>query len=637
MQIDLVDLTGLANAIDKSQAMIEFSLDGTIINANENFLKVLGYDLRDIQGKHHRMFVDSAYANSSEYRNFWDRLNRGETNAGEFKRLGRGGKEVWIEAAYYPVIDENKKIIKVIKLATDITEKKMKAVDFQNQMNALDKSQAVIQFNVDGTIIWANENFLTTLGYRLDEIRGKHHSMFCETSYVNSIAYRQFWNDLGAGKFQAGAYKRIGKAGNEIWIQASYNPVLDESGKVYKVVKYAVDITKDKVQSLKQELEVARIYSMMENAPINVMCTDLNFVLSYMNPKSKATLKTLEKYLPVSVDKMVGTSIDLFHKVPDKQRKILADPRNLPHKAKIKVGPEILDLLVSPIYDNNKNYLGPMVTWDIITLKVQLSEGLEQTSQQLGAAAEELSAVASQMTRNASMTSDKSNAAAANSEEVSKGVRSVATNTEEMVASIKEISRSSSEAATISKDAMRKANDTNLTINQLGEASIEIGNVIKVISSIAQQTNLLALNATIEAARAGDAGRGFAVVANEVKELAKQTAKATEEITTKIGAIQGTSKDAVTAIAGISKVIEQVNGISLTIAAAVEEQTATTNEVSRIMQESSGAVDGITSIVKSVSSAATESAAGAGQTLEAAKNLSALASKLKELVAKIEI
>jgi methyl-accepting chemotaxis protein len=509
--------------------------------------------------------------------------------------------------------------------------------DLNGLVVALDNGQALIEFNPDGSIINANDNFCGALGYDLKEIQGKHHQMFVEKEYGESSDYKKFWDRLNKGETQSGVFKRMGKNNREVWIQAAYYPIIGSNKKVYKVIKVATDITADKQASLKAEFEVSRIQSMMENMPINVMMADLNFNITYVNPKSKETLKKVERLLPISVDKINGACIDIFHKVPAMQRKLLSNPNNLPHRAKIKLGPEFLDLLVSPIFDGKKNYIGAMVTWDIITAKVQLGESLEQTSQQLGAAAEELSAVATQMTKNAGLTSDKSNAAAANSEEVSKGVRSVATNTEEMVASIKEIARSSSEAATISKDAMKKASDTNSTINHLGEASVEIGNVIKVISSIAQQTNLLALNATIEAARAGDAGRGFAVVANEVKELAKQTAKATEEITNKIGAIQESSKDAVGAIGGISKVIEQINGISLTIAAAVEEQTATTNEVSRIMQESSNAVDGITSLVKTVSSAAVESSTGASQTLEAAKSLSNLAAQLKELIKRLEV
>lgn len=390
-------------------------------------------------------------------------------------------------------------------------------------------------------------------------------------------------------------------------------------------------------EKLKTEELAGRVQSMMENAPINVMMCDLNFNINYVNPKSRETLKTIERLLPISADKVMGSSIDIFHKNPDKQRRLLSDPRNLPFRTKISLGAETLDLLASPIFDHNKQYIGPMVTWSVVTDQIQVIKTLEETSQLLGASAEELSAVATEMARNSAETAERSNLAAANSEEVSKGVQTVATNTEEMTSSIKEISRSSTEAADISKQAMQQAIATNATINQLGESSKEIGNVIKVISSIAQQTNLLALNATIEAARAGDAGKGFAVVANEVKELAKQTAKATEEITNKIGAIQESSRGAVIAIGTITKVIEQINNISITIAAAVEEQTATTNEVGRIVQESSQAVDGIASTVKEVSLTAKASEVGASQTLEASKALAELASNLRDLVKKVQV
>ncbi len=390
-------------------------------------------------------------------------------------------------------------------------------------------------------------------------------------------------------------------------------------------------------EKLKIENELARIMSMMENAPINVMAADLDCKLVYLNPKSRSTLKYLEKYLAKTVDKLLGDSIDIFHKNPEQQRRIIGDERNLPHQAQIRLGPETLFLNVTAMLDKDNKYVGPMVTWEIITDKINLMQSLEETSNQLAAAADELSATARQLTSNATMTSDQSTAAATNTQTVSNGVQVVATNTEELVASIKEIARNTSEAANISKDTMKRTQDTNVTITQLGASSQEIGNVIKVISSIAQQTNLLALNATIEAARAGDAGKGFAVVANEVKELAKQTAKATEDITNRINAIQGDTKDAVSAINGISHVIEKLNGISVAIAAAVEEQTATANEVARVVKESNRGVEGIAEIVKNVNAAAKQSTSGAGQTLEAARSLSQLAERLKDLVKSVKI
>ncbi len=390
-------------------------------------------------------------------------------------------------------------------------------------------------------------------------------------------------------------------------------------------------------KKVENEVNLARIQSMMENAPVNILLADLSLNLVYINPKSRETLRSLEKLLPKPVDQLMGQSIDIFHKNPEFQRKLLADDRKLPHRAKIRLGEHTLDLLVSAVYDNNRKYAGPMVTWEVITEKVNLINTLEETANQLAAAAEELSVTAVQLSKNSDLTSSQSNTAAANTEEVSKGVQAVSANTEEMAASIKEISRNSAEAANISKDTLKKTQSTNTTITQLGTSSQEIGNVIKVISSIAQQTNLLALNATIEAARAGDAGKGFAVVANEVKELAKQTAKATEDITNRIGSIQKDTQGAVDAIGGISHFIEKLNSISMAIAASIEEQTATTNEVSRVVKESNKGVEGIAEVVRSVATAAKQSSAGASQTLDAANSLAQLAEKLKNLVKSIQV
>jgi methyl-accepting chemotaxis protein len=239
----LTDLEGQVAAINRVQAVIEFDLDGTILHANENFLQTMGYRLDEIQGRHHRMFADPAYAESDEYRAFWAKLARGEFDAGQYRRLARGGREVWIQASYNPVFDSMGRARKVVKFATDITAQKMQAADFAGQLAAINKSQAVIEFDLAGRILSANENFLATMGYTLEEVRDRHHSMFAEEAYRRSAEYREFWAKLGRGEYDAGVYRRQGKDGREVWIQASYNPIYDMNGRPFKVVKYATDIT----------------------------------------------------------------------------------------------------------------------------------------------------------------------------------------------------------------------------------------------------------------------------------------------------------------------------------------------------------------------------------------------------------
>lgn len=505
-----------------------------------------------------------------------------------------------------------------------MAETKVDVAQFMGQMIELAPVNILLA-DKDGTLIYMNEsskkNLKTLEKYlpdRVDNLIGKSIDIF----HKNPAHQRKIIGS--ASNLPHRATIQVGPEYMDLLV----SPIMSEKGE-YVGPMVTWEIITDKLASLKR---AAMMNQMVDMSPINTMFSDDSGKLVYMNEASKRTLKDLQKYLPDRVENLVGQQIDIFHKRPEHQKRIISDPKNLPHKAKINLGPEVLDLLVSPIFDIDGKYTGPMVTWAVITESVKLSKELEETATQLAAAAEELSATATQLTQNAETTTQQSTVAAGSTEQVAKGVQVVATNTEEMVASIKEISRNTSEAANISKDAMQRATDTNKTITQLGDSSEEIGNVIKVISSIAQQTNLLALNATIEAARAGEAGKGFAVVANEVKELAKQTAKATDDITNKINAIQGDSKNAVSAINGISNVIEKLNSISVAIAAAVEEQTATANEVARVVKQSNQGVEDIAGVVQKVSGAAKQSSAGASQTLDAAKSLSMLSEKLRNLV-----
>jgi len=235
--------SAMLDALDKSMAVIQFQVDGTIVSANANFLNAVGYEADEVIGQHHSMFVEPAFASSAEYADFWDALKRGEFQAAVYKRLGKGGREIWIQASYNPVLNSSGKAVKVVKYATDVTEETLRNADYSGQLAAISKSQAVIQFHLDGTIIDANENFLGAVGYALDEVQGKHHSIFVEADYKASAEYKQFWAALARGEYQAAEYKRIRKDSSEIWIQASYNPIFDPDGQPFKVVKYATDIT----------------------------------------------------------------------------------------------------------------------------------------------------------------------------------------------------------------------------------------------------------------------------------------------------------------------------------------------------------------------------------------------------------
>jgi len=425
--------------------------------------------------------------------------------------------------------------------------------DFGGQMEAISKTQAVISFNMDGTIITANDNFLATLGYTLDEIKGKHHSMFVEPEYKQSVDYREFWAKLNRGEFDQREYKRIGKGGKEVWINASYNPIPDETGKPFKVVKYAIDITD-------QRRKVDRILDCVRAAGKGDLTHEIGF-----------------------------TGTDALGQVA-----------------------EVLTTFFSD-------------------LRSSIS-AIAQNAQSLANSAEELSSVSQQMSANAEETSAQANVVSAAAEQVSKNVQTVATGAEEMSASIKEIAKNAAEAAKVATSAVTVAAETNTTVSKLGESSAEIGKVIKVITSIAQQTNLLALNATIEAARAGEAGKGFAVVANEVKELAKETAKATEDISQKIEAIQGDTKGAVQAIQEIGTIINKINDIQTTIASAVEEQTATTNEIGRNVGEAAKGSNEIAQNITGVAQAAQSTTSGANDSQGAASELARMASELQGLV-----
>jgi methyl-accepting chemotaxis protein len=361
---------------------------------------------------------------------------------------------------------------------------------------------------------------------------------------------------------------------------------------------------------------------LVEELPINVMqCEPQNFKVTFMNRSTRETLKKLEHMLPCKVEQILGQSIDIFHKNPEHQRRILRDPKNLPYTAKIRLGEESLSLNVAAIMDRKGNYMGPVLTWNVVTAQVQMANRVKDVVGIVASAASEMEASAQSMSATAEETNRQSTAVAAASEQAATNVQTVASAAEELSASIREIQQQMTNSARIAQQAVEQVDRTDTTVTGLVQAADKIGEVVNLISDIASQTNLLALNATIEAARAGEAGKGFAVVASEVKNLANQTAKATEEIGQQIAAMQTATGDSVQAIRGIGETIKQISEVTTAVASAVEEQGAATQEISRNVQQASAGTQEVSSNITGVSQAATQTGTAAGQVLNAAREL----------------
>jgi len=494
-------------AINRSQAVIEFSPDGKILHANPNFLQALGYTLEEVKGKHHSLFVDPAYRNSPEYTAFWQKLGRGEFDAAQYKRIRKDGKEIWIQASYNPLLDRSGKVVGVIKFATDITAEKLRNADFEGQMAAIHKAQAVIEFNLDGTIITANDNFLKTLGYSLQEVKGQHHGMFVEPGYRQSVEYKHFWEKLGRGEFDAAQYKRIGKGGKEVWIQASYNPIMDASGKPFKVVKFASDIT-----AMRMAVEQTR------------------------DAVTAAKNKDLSQRIPMS-----GKTGEL---------ELLCGGVN-----------ELLDSMA------------------------EVMSEIKTTSQEVSSAAAEISTATTDL-------SQRTEEQAASLEETSASMEQIAATVKKNAENAKhanDLTRGTHEVADRGGEVVAEAVSAMARIE---ESSRKIADIISVIDEIARQTNLLALNAAVEAARAGEAGRGFAVVASEVRSLAQRSSQAAKDIKDLITNSSTLVQDGVqlvnrtgTSLKEILESIKQVADIVADISTASNEQAGGIEQINKALTQ----------------------------------------------------